>query len=76
MENIYTEKNYKHYLYFDIILMLFGLVKNELQNSSSSRFWPDVQTPAVPKQVMGYGIYLYIKKVLTLSLFLYNFDVI
>jgi hypothetical protein len=63
MENIYTVNNYKQYLYFDMILMSFVIVKHELQNSSSSRFWPNVQTPAVPKQVMGYGKYLYSKKV-------------
>jgi hypothetical protein len=57
MENIYTVKNYRNYLYFDILLRSFGVVKRELQNSSSSRFWPNVQTPAVSKQVMGYGKY-------------------
>jgi hypothetical protein len=61
MENFYTLKKNRHYLYFDKLLRSFGLVKQEFQNSSSSRFWPNVQMPAVPKQVMGYGKYLYSK---------------
>jgi hypothetical protein len=58
-----TVKKYRHYIYFDIILRSFALVKQEFQNSRSSRFWPHIQTPAVPKQVMGYGKYLSSKKI-------------
>jgi hypothetical protein len=62
MEDFYTVKNHIHYLISDPLLSPFGHAKQKLQHLSRRRFWPNLQTAAARKPFMGYGKFIYSKK--------------